>query len=531
MSIKRNRLKARLHQKDTYFDLVVIGGGITGAGIYREAVRAGLNTLLLDARDFSAGTSSKSSKLVHGGLRYLKEGNVLLTRSALRERERLLEEAPGLVEPLHFLISTYKGQKPGKLTFRAGLTIYDILAQHWDHKSYNRDAFLKLAPNLDPIDLEGGLRYLDAQTDDCRLVLRLIFEAEQEGGTALNYLKVNETHKLDDGTWRLELIDQLNHETTKIHTGLVVNATGAWADQFRPAEDKKIRPLRGSHVIFPRWRVPAPQAMTILHPDDRRPVFLLPWEGATVFGTTDLDHRESLEKEPHITADEVAYLLRAVNAKFPSLHLSSADIISTFAGVRPIISEGDGVDPSKASRDHEIWDDDGLLTITGGKLTTFRKMAFDLLEQANKYLPEGVEFDKKTPVFRYVRPNWPDHTPENQHLRHRLLGRIGIYIQDLLDQSEPGDLERIPGTETTWIELVWAAAHEQVETLADLMLRRVRIGMVLTHGGEAILDRILAKVAPVLAWDEQRQAEEKAAYLSTWNRHYGVPKIEDQAAP
>jgi glycerol-3-phosphate dehydrogenase len=517
MQAQRKRLKGEV----THWDLIVIGGGITGAGILREAVRAGLKALLVEQRDFAWGTSSRSSKLVHGGLRYLKEGNLLLTRASLHERERLLKESQGLVQRLNFLISNYVGEKPGRWTFSAGLAIYDLLAQHWDHEYFSAEAMHFLSPHLKTDRLKGGLRYTDAQVDDSRLVMRVLQEAQQGGAVALNDVRASEVLRRDGKVVGLSLLDRRDDVSFEAHAPLVINATGAWADKLRDIELSKIRPLRGSHLTFPAWRFPMPQAMTVLHPKDRRPVFALPWEGATIFGTTDVDHSSDLNAEPRISEAETLYLMECLTERFPSLNLKLEDVVSTWAGVRPVISSGKA-DPSKESRDHLVLDEHGLLTVTGGKLTTFRKMAFDVLQKAAEYLPKGVRFDKQSPVFAEARlGRLPDQV--DAVLAQRLLGRYGQATETLMTEAAPEDLTWIPGTLHAWAELPWAMQHEQVQQLDDLLLRRTRLGLLLPEGGLQHIDRIRCICEPVCDWDADRWQTEIDAYRELWQQAYSLP--------
>nr|MBA3530723.1 glycerol-3-phosphate dehydrogenase/oxidase [Ardenticatenales bacterium] len=308
-------------QLEQPWDVIVVGGGITGAGILREAARLGLRALLVEQRDFAWGTSSRSSKLVHGGLRYLQQGQVGLIQDSVRERDRLLVEAPGLVEPLGFLIALYKGERPGRWTYTAGLMLYDFLAGQRQYDHYSREDFLLLAPHVARAGLTGGLRYQDAQTDDTRLVLRVLREAVSEGGTALNYARVEGLLREAEEVVGVRLHDVESGCEAEVRARVVINATGAWADHLRGevGAQRAIRPLRGSHLIFPAWRLPVAQAIAITHPEDRRFLFAFPWEGATVVGTTDLDHKPSLNEEPRITSEEVEYLMRAIQVRFPEL--------------------------------------------------------------------------------------------------------------------------------------------------------------------------------------------------------------------
>ena len=520
----RDEIWSRLDQP---WDVIVIGGGITGAGILREATRLGLRTLLVEQRDFAWGTSSRSSKLVHGGLRYLKERKVRLTRASVRERKRLLQEGPGLIDPLGFLLATYQGDRPGRWTYSAGLSVYDLLALQWSHRHYSADDFQMLAPHISRAGLKGGFRYGDAQTDDARLVLRLIQEAVADGGVAINYVAAEEL--LRDGDVRgVRLRDQVTGRTAEVYGQVVVNATGAWADRLRGqvGAEPRIRPLRGSHLLFPAWRLPVAQAVSFLHPVDRRPVFIFPWEGITLVGTTDVDHDQPLDDEPHISPDEVAYLMAAVEAQFPALELTLDDVISTFAGVRPVIGTGKE-DPSKESRDHVVWTEDGLLTVTGGKLTTFRLIALDALKAMRDRLPDMPPPDDRMPVLRPVILEMPGAEHLDEAARRRLLGRYAADAPALVAAALPGELEPIPGTQTLWAELRWAARAEGVLHLDDLLLRRVRLGHLLPEGGKEHLPRIRAICQPELGWDDARWQAEEAAYLQLWHTCYSLP---DRAA-
>ena len=514
------------------WDVVVIGGGITGAGILLEASRRGLKVLLVEQRDFAWGTSSRSSKLVHGGLRYLKEGQFGLTRESVHEREHLLQQAAGLVEPQSFAFGDYVGRKPGKRAFLVGLAIYDRMAGQSGRHYFDRAEFAALAPNVATDGLQGGMVYTDAKTDDARLVLRVLQEARQYGGVALNYMAVESLVRNDDGeaagVW---LRDGLSGEQHEVRARLVISATGAWADRLRQssaAGDRgaghRLRPLRGSHLVLPAWRLPLAQAISLMHPADGRPVFAYPWEGVTLVGTTDVDHKQDLSMEAAITREECDYLMAALHAQFPQLELTDEDIIATYAGVRPVIDSGKA-DPSKETRDHALWLENGLLTVTGGKLTTFRVIALDVLKLAAARLPQLQGKLTPQPVFAPSPPPryMPDLPPGQAQ---RLQGRYGASAQALLDAAQPGELACIPGTETIWAQLRWAARHEDVCKLEDLMLRRSRIGIQLRGGGVDILPRIRTICQPELGWGDQRWESEQADYLTLWSRHYNLPKLK-----
>jgi glycerol-3-phosphate dehydrogenase len=506
------------------WDLLVVGGGITGAGILREAGRAGLKALLVEQRDFAWGTSSRSSKLVHGGLRYLKEGKLRLTRSAVRERERLVAEGPGLVEPLGFLLATYQGASPGSLTYRAGLSLYDLLAVRWSHQHYDAGDFRMLAPHVARHGLQGGFRFDDAQTDDARLVLRVIQEAMGAGAAALNYAAVTGLVRERGTVVGAQLEDHERGRAAVVAARLVVNATGAWADRLRMelGAAPRIRPLRGSHLTFPAWRFPLAQAVTVSHPRDQRPVFFVPWEGATLIGTTDVDHPGPLTREPSVTADEVGYLFEAIDAEFPSLGVTPGDVMATFSGVRPVINTGKA-DPSREARDHAVWDEEGLLTVTGGKLTTFRLMALDAMRAARRRLP-GLRLPRtRTRILDPVAPDLPAGAGAlDDDARRRLLGRYGAEAGALVAAAGPGELSAVPGARTLWAELRWAARAEAVRHLDDLLLRRVRLGLLLPDGTRELLPEVRRVCQAELRWSDERWEDEVARYLATWRKAYGL---------
>ncbi|MFN2125282.1 MAG: glycerol-3-phosphate dehydrogenase/oxidase [Candidatus Promineifilaceae bacterium] len=515
------------------WDIIIIGGGITGAGILREVTRLGLKSLLVEQADFAWGTSSRSSKLVHGGLRYLKEGRIRLTRDSVREREQLLQDGPGLIEPLDFLLATYDGEHPGRLVYSAGLTIYDLLALRWSHHYFSAHDFKLLAGQLSQEGLEGGFRYGDAQTDDARLVLRVLQEAAAAGATAINYVQAKTLLRDENGRVQgVRLYDQEGKQTADVKATIVVNATGAWADDLRPEQEggKRIRPLRGSHLIFPAWKLPVAQAVSFLHPLDQRPVFILPWEEVTIVGTTDEDHTESLNKEPSITGEEVAYLMAAVEARYPSLGMTLDDILSTYAGVRPVVSSGKSK-ASEESRDHIIWNEDGLITVTGGKLTTFRVIAEEVIEEVRLQFTGLPPFDMEAPIFDPV--DELESMPQNLEAGsvRRLQGRYGANTQYLLDAAEPGELSPINDqTNILWAELRWGARAEGIVHLDDLLLRRVRMGLVLEQGGAEYLEQIRQICQPELGWNDKRWEEEVQAYRRIWEGCYSLPprsKIPD----
>lgn len=508
-------------------DLLVIGGGITGAGILLEAARRGLKALLVEQRDFAWGTSSRSSKLVHGGLRYLAEGRLRLTRESVREREALLREAPGLVEPQGFAFADYGNSARKRRSFLAGLAVYDLMAGRrriWPERHWlDADAFQMLAPNILREGLAGGVHYLDAKTDDARLVLRVLDEARSHGAVARNYVAVESLQRSGERVTGALLRDARTGEAGEVRARVVVNATGAWACGLAgQGNAPHLRPLRGSHLVLPGWRLPLAQAVSLMHPQDGRPVFAFPWEGVTLVGTTDVDHADGLAREARVTRLEFDYLMAALQAQFPQLGLEEGDVLATYAGVRPVLDSGTRGAPSKETREHLVWDEPGLVAVTGGKLTTFRAIALDTLRHVARQLPDWRADLAPRAVFpQRALPNGPRGLPSA--LLQRLAGRHGRHAQALVDAARAGELEPVPGTLTPWAELRWAARSEEVWRLEDLLLRRTRLGLQLREGGRAQLPRIRAICQPELGWSDERWEAEQAAYLALRQSHYGLP--------
>lgn len=504
------------------WDLLVIGGGITGAGILLEASRRGLSALLVEQRDFAWGTSSRSSKLVHGGLRYLAQGHVGLTREAVREREALLRDAPGLVEPQGFAFADNGASPRKRRTMLAGLALYDLFAGRREAHWLTADEFRLRAPNAASPTLAGGIIYTDAKTDDARLVLRTLAEARRHGGAALNYVAAQalrcDADRVTGASVRDNAGDGARYE---VRAKIVIDACGAWSGMLG-ACGPRLRPLRGSHLVLPAWRLPLAQAISLMHPSDGRPVFAFPWEGATLVGTTDVDHKGGLAHEASITRVELDYLMAALRAQFPQLDLSEGDVVATYAGVRPVVDSGADATPSAAGREHAIASRAGLVSVTGGKLTTFRAIALDALREAQKQLPGWSDALAPCRIYDPVAlPRSGRRLPAST-LR-RLAGRYGVQAQALLDAAQEDESDTIPGTETLWAELRWAARAEAVLHLDDLLLRRVRIGLLLRGGGQEQMARIRAICQPELAWPDARWEAEAAAYAQCWKTHYSLP--------
>ena len=518
------------------FDVLVIGGGITGTGIARRAAQAGLRTALVEKGDLAGGTSAWSSKLVHGGLRYLAHLQVGVVRESVRGREALLQAAPGLVEELGFLMPVARGTSPGRVMMEGGLTAYDMLARRRTHRRLRGGELGLLAPRVRDTDLTASFRYGDAWTDDARLVFRVAQDAVAAGAVVLSYAEVQEL-LLDEGgaVLGVRATDSApggGGRTAEIRATAVVNATGAWADRLRARVGgaTRLRPLRGSHLLFPAWRLPVAQAVSFAHPEDGRPVFAYPWESVTLVGTTDVDHPDDLDAGARISAAEATYLLAWARHVFPALDLQASDVHATFAGVRPVIGSGKA-DPSAESRDHACWEEGGLLTVTGGKLTTFDAVARDALSALRPRFSgrtlEAAAFDPGAPPLDPLpaAAGLPEaFTLLAPGLRRRLAGRHGADASALVEAAaDRYELATIPGAPDPWAALRWAARAEGVVHLDDLLLRRVRLGLLLPDGGAGHLPRIRSLVAPELDWDDARWEAEESAYRERWERDH-APK-------
>lgn len=528
------RRAERLARVPSTVDLLVIGGGITGAGIALEAARRGVQVLLVEAQDFAFGSSSRSSKLVHGGLRYLKDGKPGLTLESVRERNQLLRDVPGLVDPLGFVMAHHAGRKPSRLSMRLGLALYDLFAGARCRDHVDASALALIAPGIDPVGLAGASLYLDASTDDARLVLRVLAEAQAYGAQVLNYLEARALLRDEQGlVVGAALFDTACEPPDPLRTALHVRArctiaaTGAWSDRLRGTLGKpaKLRPLRGSHLLLPAWRLPLARAVAFMHPGDGRPVFAYPWQGVTLVGTTDVDHSD-VEHEPAISADELSYLLDALNREFPGLGATPDDVLSTWAGVRPVVHSGKHLAPSQESRDHLVLEEYGLISVIGGKLTTFRRIAQDTLRRAAARLPMLLPTSEQAIIPRHPEP--ADLAQRLPHLsraqRQRLCAHHGAQLRALLDAATPDELHMIDATPTLLAELRWAARSEQVVHLDDLLLRRTRLGLLLRRGGAAWLPEWREPLCTELGWDASRWQAECARYLALIQRCYALPQ-------
>jgi glycerol-3-phosphate dehydrogenase len=360
--------------------------------------------------------------------------------------------------------------------------------------------------------------------DDARVLLRILREAVQAGGVAINYTRAERLLRTGDGQVCGALLrDRVSPDgnTVEVKAKVVVNASGAWSDEVRSqlGQPARLRRLRGSHLVFRRAKLPVNQAVTLFHPRDGRAMFVIPWEGTTIIGTTDIDHDPALDKrylEPFVAEEEISYMMEALSFLFPGLGLSEKDIVSSFSGLRPVIHTG-AATPSKESRAHALWEENGLITITGGKYTTFRIMSGQTVDRVLARLGKSETPSRKR-IFDPL-PDLSSFSLGTSTLAY-LAGRHGSETSLLLAAAKQNELEPIGHLPNVWAELRWAAREEGVEHLDDLLLRRVRLGLLLPHGASDLLARIRSIVQPELGWSDERWQQEETAYLQTWQRYY-----------
>jgi glycerol-3-phosphate dehydrogenase len=430
------------------------------------------------------------------------------------------------VVPLGFNLTSFRADRMPSWMFGAGLAIYDLIARKWQHEHHEVSELVAKIPALAGSPMTGGYHYYDAQTDDARLVVRLLREAVRIGGTALSYARVTGLLRAKGRVCGVIVTDVADPaargRTIEVQARAVINATGAWADELRDkiGEKRRLRAIRGSHLVFPAARLPLPEAISLMHPRDGRAVFAIPWEGVTLLGTTDVDHRDGLSAEPSISDDEADYLMEAARQAFPSLSLQLSDVRSSYAGVRPVIDSG-AANPAKESREHAVWNEAGLLTVAGGKLTTFRIMAIEALQAVSDVLPTSkIRRGRILPDATLGEALGSDARFDDA-TRARLLGRHGEDARRVMEAKEGA--ERIGDSCVLWSELRFAARDEAVVHLDDLLLRRARIGLLVAEGGAAHLDRVGTIVREELGWDDARWTTERARYEAIWRRAYGNP--------
>ena len=491
-------------------DLLVIGGGITGAGIARDAALRGLRTALVERDDFGSGTSSRSSRLIHGGVRYLEYGHFHLVFEASRERRTLLRIAPHLVRPLRFTWPVYQGARVPGWKLGAGLMLYDALALWRNvarHRRLTTAGVLAREPELDPRGLTGGAEYYDAATDDARLTLANALAAAASGALILNHAAVRSIIRDANGrAVGAGVCDSLSGDEVSIRAAAIVNATGPWTDSVRhladPQSAPSVRGSKGVHLAVPAHRIGNHGAVTLLSAVDGRVMFVLPAGRLTIVGTTETDTTAHAD-EVRATSADIEYLLSSVNAAFPNARLTEADVVANWAGIRPLAASGHPSDAASASREHEIERaPSGMVTITGGKLTTYRAMAAEVVDTVFAVLDRPV-------------------IPTTTHLV-RLPGRDRAAAVERLASSDAGLSHRLdPKLPYRAADVVYAVECEQAFTLSDLLMRRTHIAFERRDAGVEIAPRVAEIVAPVLGWDADARRRAIEVYARDAQRVFG----------
>jgi glycerol-3-phosphate dehydrogenase len=531
------------------FEVVVIGGGITGAGVALDAASRGYSVALLERGDYAVGTSSRSSKMVHGGLRYLQNFDLGLVREALVERALMVRLAPHLVYPTPFLVAAL-GEERRDRKLGLGLNMYDVMATtrsgrsrrerrashdrdeaeetYWSpdrHRTIDRDEVLELVPALAAREPNDAYLFYDCQTDDVRLVLTVLGEAERFGAVMLNGAEVTEVLAEDGRATGVAFLEEDSGERVEVRADHVVNATGVFADQIRPEEllgeedVPRISPSRGTHLLIDQADLPMGKAACIVPAGEGRMIFSLPWYGRTLVGTTDNDFDGDIA-HPRPAEEDVAYLLQAVNDFFGT-SLSESDPVGAYAGVRPLISTGDPRKSVDISRKAELYEtSSGMLTITGGKLTTWRRMAKQTVDRLVER--EGREAPCHTHEIPLGMPARPGdlEAPEGigDDALEQLAFRYGHAARKVLEiaRAEP-KLARpiVPGRPDLLAEVALAARAEQARSVADVLLRRTRLGILAAPGLRAA--KAVRPVADVLGaelgWSRRRRSQEAEAWL------------------
>lgn len=500
---------------DGSFDLAVVGGGITGAGVARHAALAGLNTVLLEGSDFAAGTSSRSTKLIHGGLRYLPMGHVGLVRETALERKRLFQIAPHLTEPQWMLVPA--GSRLELLKLQLGISVYELLgavAASDRHHNWNATALAKEEPLLDRTLFPHACVYREYLTDDARLVMATLRAAVLQGATVCNHVAVESLAEQPDHTL-LNCRDALSGESLSLRTKVVVNATGPWAEQLVAGDVSKPARLhlsKGVHLGLRRDRLPV-RNMIMLTAADGRPVFVIARGSVTYVGTTDTTAEGAPDLWPEVTRHDVDYLLQPLRRCFPQAGISENDIVSAWAGLRPLVNQP-GKAPKEMSRKEEIWRDGRVVTIAGGKLTGFRKMAEQVMEEVGDILQRDVRL--ADPLARLPGGENPDLAG----LMQQIASRYGV------DAQASRRLMRLYGSEVFTVlgeaptpitpsvfaeEVSWAVESECAVKLEDVIYRRMRIPWFRPEESEVIASAAVRLMADQLSWTPQHEAEEMAS--------------------
>ncbi|MDQ6771271.1 MAG: glycerol-3-phosphate dehydrogenase/oxidase [Gemmatimonadota bacterium] len=482
------------------FDLLVIGGGITGCGVARDAAMRGLKVALFERDDFASGTSGRSSRLIHGGIRYLEQGQLHLVHESIRERQTLLRIAPHLVKPLAFSWPIYRGARVGRLKLSAALLVYRLMALGRTRRHLTLDAAETIArePSLNRTGLTGGAVYYDACTDDARLTVANALAARAHGATVRSHTRV-----VDLLTEKGKVIGAVVGQGREVLARVVVNATGVWETSFSTGEPaQRRRGSKGVHISVPRERIGNRDALTLISPVDGRVMFCLPAGPQSIIGTTDTWTSESPETV-HASFDDVDYLLSSANDYFPRARLTRDDVVSAWAGIRPLAS-GASTNSSAVSREHSIvTGNSGVINVTGGKFTTYRAMAAEIVDLVQRSLgqkrhsaaTDSTELpgaDRAEQISRLQRENAALSTP------------------------------LVEGLPYTGAHLVYGASVEMAQTLSDLLIRRTHLAFETRDHGLSAAPRAAEIVAPLLSWDEQTKSARIREYQGDVERMFAI---------
>jgi glycerol-3-phosphate dehydrogenase len=521
------------------FDVLVIGGGVTGAGVAVDAVARGYKVALVERTDFASGTSSKSTKLVHGGIRYLPNFDFALVHEALVERGLLLQNAPFLVQPVEFVLPIYEGDRhpvgmpfttPGGVgldqLLNIGLTMYDVMAGKrnikW-HKHLSVDEVLQRAPALVKEGLKEGFNYYDAQTNDARLTMALIRTAAQYGAVITNYTEVTSFLKEDDRIVGAVVHDRVDERDIQVHARYVVNATGVYAEQLEEmsgqSPEVRVEPSKGIHLVFSREDLKIGDAAVVLpETEDKRILFIVPWGSRVIFGTTDTGSGDL--DNPEANRDDIVYLLKYLN-RYLSLNLTEDDIVSTYAGYRPLVKPKDkNASTAKLSRTHAILQNDaGLVTIVGGKLTTYRLMAQDTVDVLSKRdQTKPVHPTEALPLqgsagWERLQPQIAQHA-ESLGLSADAIKHLGESygtesntILDFVAQDRTLGEKLIADLPYIRAEVLYAIRNEMAVTPSDVLMRRMSIILEDWDRGAGIVEEVADMMAQELGWSPERRQQ------------------------
>ena len=510
--MNRSDMLHAVNQKQGYFDMIIIGGGATGLGTAVDAASRGYSTLLLEQHDFAKGTSSRSTKLVHGGVRYLQQGNVSLVLEALRERGLLIQNAPHLVRNQSFIVPNYDWWE-GPF-YGIGMKVYDMLAGKLGlgpSKNLSLEKTIEQLPTLEQEGLRGGVIYYDGQFDDSRLAINLAQTAVEHKAAMINYAKVTELLKTNTMVDGVVFKDQLSGEEFKVNGRVVVNATGVFTDNIlkmdNPDSKPIIAPSQGVHIVIDSEFSPGKSAIMVPHTDDGRVLFAVPWNGKLVLGTTDTPV-DGPELEPKAMEEEIDFILKHA-AQYLTGDPTRDDVRSVFAGLRPLVKAGgDGSDTASLSRDHTlIVSDSGLVTITGGKWTTYRKMAQDTVDQAATIA--GLNFNECVTENMRIH-GWLKNTDHSDPLHH--YGSDRVEIEKLIKENpDLGEKlhERLPYLKA---EVVWGVRNEMAMTIEDILARRTRALLLDAKASVEMAPEVAKLMAEEMDKDREWQKTQVSEY-------------------